>query len=593
MAFPPTDNSGTGIGTKLNGSGTKSISTSTHANISASAEFNNSESSQSLESLSSPVVCDSGLDEDEEFEKEMCLMLTGNHPQTTYSRKVFLGGLPPYTDPDDLQRFFATFGEVEIVWPLTENTDSDQEGIVYGYAFAVFASADSVVNLVNKCAQINGKFSISVPVGGTRHVSIHVRVWLNRNTKYFSENGSDFMDKLTKNAIFVGGLPRTVTAKELFDLMSLTFGDVIMTQIEVELETDYPKGAGCVVFRDRDSFLVAIARRFAGFKFTECFKKVELKPYLIRFTQCDVCQKSRARNFCPQLRCLKYMCESCWQHAHVDLDNNSEHLPMVRSPPVRARFTTNNPLMQKEREASIGYPLQSQNNTIENSEKAEVHARNLYRLVNSLPITPISLLESMSEPHRDWNTDCGMFDSRGPPPHSEARDFTGTIQPSPRRSSSRKSTSEARHDSHRTNQRMYWNKCYTRGSTHAPRSQFSHNSYYAKDYNAPDRGYGSIDWNGSYGDTVNFYPTASTAYCDSWSERISALANSSFSRPVLMSPYRLNHFVRARTSFSPTIRRPNQRPTSAQAQKSTNDYNDTTKDLNDNVALLVSQFQLF
>ncbi|XGW24298.1 hypothetical protein V3C99_006023, partial [Haemonchus contortus] len=550
------------------------------------AELNHSESSQNFDPLSSSVVCASGLDEDEEFEKEMRLMLTGNHPQTTYSRKVFLGGLPPYTDPDDLQRFFATFGEVEIVWPLTENIDSDQEG----YAFAVFASADSVVNLVNKCAQINGKFSISVPVGSTRHASIHVRVWLNRNTKYFSENGSDFMDKLTKNAIFVGGLPRTVTAKELFDLMTLTFGDVIMTQIEVELETDYPKGAGCVVFRDRDSFLVAIARRFAAFKFTECFKKVELKPYLIRFTQCDVCQKSRARNFCPQLRCLKYMCESCWQHAHVDLDNNSEHLPMVRSPPVRARFTTNSPLMQKEREALSGYPLQTQNNAIENSEKADVHARNLYRLVNSLPITPISLLESMSEPHRDWNTDCGMFDSRGPPPHIEARDFTSTVQPSPRRSSTKKSGSEAHQDSHRTNQRMYWNKCYTRGSTHAPRSQFSHNSYYTKDYNAPDGGYGSIDWNGNYGNTVNFFPTASTAYCDSWSERISAIANSSFSKPVLMSPFRLNHFVRARTSFSPTIRRPNQRPSNAQAQKSTKDYNDTTKD---NVAVLVSQFQLF
>ncbi|VDO76756.1 unnamed protein product [Haemonchus placei] len=49
------------------------------------------------------------------------------------------------------------------------------------------------------------------------------------------------------------------------------------------------------------------------------------------------------------------MCESCWQHAHVDLNNNNEHRPMVRSPPVRARFTTNNPSMQKEREASSGY----------------------------------------------------------------------------------------------------------------------------------------------------------------------------------------------------------------------------------------------
>ncbi|XGW24356.1 hypothetical protein V3C99_006063 [Haemonchus contortus] len=79
-----------------------------------------------------------------------------------------------------------------------------------------------------------------------------------------------------------------------------------------------------------------------------CFE-VELKPYLIRFTQCDVCQKTRARNFRPQRRCYKYMCESCWQHAQVDLDNNNKHLPMVCSPPVRARLTTNDSSMKRIR----------------------------------------------------------------------------------------------------------------------------------------------------------------------------------------------------------------------------------------------------
>ncbi|KAK6043253.1 hypothetical protein COOONC_19243 [Cooperia oncophora] len=62
--------------------------------------------------------------------------------------------------------------------------------------------------------------------------------------------------------------------------------------------------------------------------------------------------------------------------------------------------------------------------------------------------------------------------------------------------------------------------------------------------------------------------------------------------PVVMS--HINHFVRARTSFSPTIRRPNRRPCNAQAQKLTNNTNSATKkDLGDSVTVLVSQFQLF
>ncbi|KAK6043252.1 hypothetical protein COOONC_19242 [Cooperia oncophora] len=236
----------------------------------------------------------------------------GNDPETSHnfhSQSTAIVG-----DNDDLQRFFSAFGSVQIVWPLAENGESEQGR---GYAFAVFASADSVIGLLNKCSSFNGKYTISAPVCGHRYAIIHIRVWLNRNAKYCIENNLDFTDKLTKNAVFVGGLPRTV-----------------------EVETDYPKGAGCVVFRYRDSFLVAIARRFTSFKFTDCFKKVELKPYLMRLTQCDICQKNRARNFCPQLTLSQV--HSCWQQAHIDLDNLREHLPMVRSPPVRGRSSTAN-----------------------------------------------------------------------------------------------------------------------------------------------------------------------------------------------------------------------------------------------------------
>ncbi|PIO61183.1 hypothetical protein TELCIR_17302 [Teladorsagia circumcincta] len=134
-------------------------------------ESNDLEASHSIHSQSTAIVGDNATDDDAEFEREMRLMLMGHHPQTIYSRKVFLGGLPSYSN-----------------------------------------------------------------------------------------------------------------SEELFDFMSLAFGDVIMAQIEVEVETDYPKGAGCVVFRDRDSFLVAIARRFISFKVTDCFKKDGLEDAGVRLT---------------------------------------------------------------------------------------------------------------------------------------------------------------------------------------------------------------------------------------------------------------------------------------------------------------------
>ncbi|VDM71326.1 unnamed protein product [Strongylus vulgaris] len=116
--------------------------------------------------------------------------------------------------------------------------------------------------------------------------------------------------------------------------MSLSFGDVLFARIEVELETDYPKGAGCVVFRDREAFVAACACRYVPINFGEHIKKVELQPYLMRPVECEICQTVKTRNFCPRLRCLKFMCDSCWRQAHIDLP---DHFPLIRAPPFRSR----------------------------------------------------------------------------------------------------------------------------------------------------------------------------------------------------------------------------------------------------------------
>ncbi|RCN36234.1 hypothetical protein ANCCAN_17872 [Ancylostoma caninum] len=267
--------------------------------------------------------------DDADFNREMYRLLMDNHPQPIYSRKVFLGGLPAHISTEELQRFFSTFGTVEIGWPVAE-TNNEHDG----FMFATFTSADSVVKLVESCVRLNGRLTISMPLSGAHSATIHIRVWCTKDAKYCSPECGDSILKNTRNCVFVGGIPRTMTAKQLSYFMSLTFGDVTFAKIEVELETDYPKGAGCVMFRDREAFVAAIASRFVPLNFGEHLKQIELQPYLMRLVDCDICQTMKTRNFCPKLRCLKFMCDMCWKQAHVDMP---EHQPQVRSPPLRSR----------------------------------------------------------------------------------------------------------------------------------------------------------------------------------------------------------------------------------------------------------------
>lgn len=51
---------------------------------------------------------------------------------------------------------------------------------------------------------------------------------------------------------------------------------------EVELETDYPKGAGCVMFRDREAFVAAIASRFVPLNTGEHLKQVRNNTILAK-----------------------------------------------------------------------------------------------------------------------------------------------------------------------------------------------------------------------------------------------------------------------------------------------------------------------
>ncbi|VDK46621.1 unnamed protein product [Cylicostephanus goldi] len=238
------------------------------------------------------------------------------------------------------------------------------------------------------CTRHNGRLTVTMPMGNSQSANIHIRVWYTRDAKYYSPEFNESMLKTNKNCAFVGGIPRTMTAKQLAEYMSITYGDVLFARIEVELETDYPKGAGCVMFRYREAFVTAVASRFVSLNFGDHIKQVEIQPYLMRPVECEICQAVKTRNFCPKFRCLKFMCELCWRQAHVGLP---DHYPLMRSPPLRLRGLTANVDDHKtEHYANDGAPHRS---TSMLHYEGAYNTHNLCNVVNSIQFPPVSLFE--------------------------------------------------------------------------------------------------------------------------------------------------------------------------------------------------------
>ncbi|EPB78480.1 hypothetical protein ANCCEY_02440 [Ancylostoma ceylanicum] len=598
--------------------------------------------------------------DDADFNREMYRLLMDNHPQPIYSRKVFLGGLPPHITTEELQRFFLAFGTVEIGWPVPESNNEHD-----GFMFATFTSADSVVKLVENCVRLNGRLTINMPLGGSISASIHIRVWCTKDAKYCSSECGDSILKNTRNCVFVGGIPRTMTARQLSCFMSLTFGDVTFAKIEVELETDYPKGAGCVMFRDREAFVAAIASRFVPLNFGDHLKQIELQPYLMRLVDCDICQRMKTRNFCPKLRCLKFMCEMCWKQAHVDMP---EHQPQVRSPPLRSRAATQSnfddrrirvmrPKLKRLKQAvwcgcaggktavsgyqAFGklcggvtvlglvrlFPLLLRrtmgNATLivfkqtERRTECGSHLDETFRI--AMTDSKCNIMEQMiaNDPatfrpswarrnnassgarnldgHTDWNTDCGIFDSRGPPTNTFRSHQLPDNQQQfiPRRLRGRSAPFSER-NTNSVDYRNRWRRtspprhCTASRCRHCNNGHPNHfNTFSGADYRHRLHSY---QYNDSHENPNYFYP----AHCTEdnlWSERISGLSNGSFARSVFAS--NVNQIARHRVSFSPTVRRPARRHPNSEVHYPTNNASEPDENIPENVVGALAQFKLF
>ncbi|KAG9490699.1 hypothetical protein GDO78_006164 [Eleutherodactylus coqui] len=216
-----------------------------------------------------------------------------------YSRKVFVGGLPPDIDEDEITASFRRFGPLIVDWP--HKAESKSYFPPKGYAFLLFQDESSVQALIDACIEEDSKL-------------------------YLCVSSPTIKDK---------------PVMELAMIMDRLYGGVCYAGIDTDPELKYPKGAGRVAFSNQQSYIAAISARFVQLQHGEIDKRVEVKPYVLDDQLCDECQGARCSGkfapfFCANVTCLQYYCEYCWAAIHSRAGREF-HKPLVKEGGDRPR----------------------------------------------------------------------------------------------------------------------------------------------------------------------------------------------------------------------------------------------------------------
>lgn len=277
----------------------------------------------------------SGLENDSS--NNPTLDINMNHESTErYSRKVFVGGLPPDIDEEEITASFRRFGPLVVDWP--HKAESKSYFPPKGYAFLLFQEEASVQTLIDACLQEDDKLYLCVSSPTIKDKPVQIRPW--------RLSDADFVLDATlaldpRKTVFVGGVPRPLKASELANIMNNLYGCVCYAGIDTDPELKYPKGAGRVAFSNQQSYIAAISARFVQLHHSEIEKRVEVKPYVLDDQICDECQGARCGNkfapfFCANVTCLQYYCENCWTTIHSQ-QGREFHKPLVKEGADRPR----------------------------------------------------------------------------------------------------------------------------------------------------------------------------------------------------------------------------------------------------------------
>ncbi|XP_055605839.1 translational regulator orb2 [Uranotaenia lowii] len=260
----------------------------------------------------------------------------GSEPTERFSRKVFVGGLPPDIDEEEITTSFNQYGPLVVDWP--HKAESKSYFPPKGYAFLLFQEERSVQKLIETCHPEDDKLYITVSSPTIKNKAVQIRPWRLADADYVLDASMPLDPRKT---VFVGGVPRPLKAYELAMIMDRLYGGVCYAGIDTDPELKYPKGAGRVAFSNQQSYIAAISARFVQLQHGDIDKRVEVKPYVLDDQMCDECQGQRcggkfAPFFCANVTCLQYYCEHCWAQIH-SRSGREYHKPLVKEGADRPR----------------------------------------------------------------------------------------------------------------------------------------------------------------------------------------------------------------------------------------------------------------
>ncbi|CAI2306366.1 unnamed protein product [Caenorhabditis sp. 36 PRJEB53466] len=297
-----------------------------------------------------------------------------DYTSPTFSRKIFVGGVPWDITEAALKDSFGEFGSCAVEWPGQEaRYRSGQSGMssngntrnqskfagqaATGYVYMIFEDERAVAALLHECSQeIGGAGEWYFKIRAQRSKSTEIRQvqiipWVTSDSLFCDDESILETGIEPKRTVFVGALHGMMTAQVLHAIMEDCFGSVECVQLDTD-KFKYPIGSGRVTFREHGAYFKAIEIGYLHVHTSKFRKRVQIDPFL-ESTCCMVCSSEPAHCFCRNRNCFKYYCHSCWAVDHGKDSDVDVHVPVIvpssaskayPGPPRRSHLSSNSPV---------------------------------------------------------------------------------------------------------------------------------------------------------------------------------------------------------------------------------------------------------
>lgn len=247
-------------------------------------------------------------------------------PQTYFSKKVFIGGVPWDITEDQLQAAFKKYGPFKVQWPVKETSSSQVR--IKGYLYLIFESEENVNILLNDSSFVKpeldgGSVTYNCRIKCNRNKHVQIVPWLLSDNTYSIPTSP--LDDL--KTVFVGGLHGKLYAEALFHIFKYFFGHVVSVKIDTD-EYSYPTGSGSITFSTTKSYQAAMNANYVEIETATIGpKKIEIQHFM-EDKLCH-CGCNLGRKFCKD--CYKYFCDGCWKVQHNRDEKSLHHRAVTRN----------------------------------------------------------------------------------------------------------------------------------------------------------------------------------------------------------------------------------------------------------------------